>query len=82
MQHGVRQGHVASLNIRDGRLAAEGAADVVERFRTDAGLSAKHVATDRKHRVGGISFDDPPDPHTSIFGLRRHVAPPRALLDG
>ena len=80
MQHRVRQSHVASLDIRDGRLAAEGAADVVEHPRRDAGLSAKKVPTDGKRRVGGISFDGPPDLHTSPFGPRRHVCSPHYLL--
>jgi hypothetical protein len=43
MQHRVRHGHVASLNIRNGRLAAKGTADVVKRPRTGAGLSAKQA---------------------------------------
>jgi hypothetical protein len=59
MQHRVRR-HVASLDIRDGRLAAEGAADVVERPRTDTGLSTKPGATDGKRRVGGIPFEEAP----------------------
>ena len=71
MQHGVRQGHAASLDICHGRLAAKGAADVVERPRTDAGLSAKQVGIDGKRGVGGISFDGPPGAVAQVIGVGR-----------
>jgi hypothetical protein len=74
LQHRMRQAHAALLDICDGRLTAECTADVVERSRRDAGLSAKQVDTDGKCRVGSTSLDGPPDFQPSLFTGRQRLS--------
>ena len=75
-QHRMRQSHTASLDIGDGRLTAERVANVVERSRADAGLSAKPIETDGERWVSSISFDDVPDFQAQFFDRCPHICSP------